>query len=130
LIKQIAKFTAKLLLFTPQQRLAITAGEFAVKGVKKAYKNNQEAKQQRELQEQIANILNRGFFKTLLLYFIGFIFSLFIMQWGWIGIILVFLGYLGHYLNLKELQIHVKVLREKILTWVFIVSLVLAFFII
>lgn len=130
MIKQIAKFTAKLLLFTPQERLAITAGEFALKGAKKVYQANQEAKKQRELQEQIANISSRGFFKTLFLYFIGFISSLFIMRWGWVGIILVFLGYLGHYLNLKELQIYVKVVREKVLTWIFTIGLILSFFLV
>lgn len=128
MLKQFVKFTAKQLFLTPQQRMALTATEITVKGAKKIYKAKQEEKKRKELEEKIAYFSNRGFLKTLAMYIMGLVFSFFIIRWGWIGIILVLLGYMGHYLNLKEIGEYTSVTREKVLTWISFIGLVCSFF--
>jgi len=128
MLKQVLKFAAKQIFLSPQERIAITAFELIGKGVKKVYKSKQEAKKQKELQEKINDYLSRGFFQTLIMYLIGFIVSLFIIKWGWVGIILVLLGYLGQYQNLKEISEYIKITREKVLTIISFTGLVCTYF--
>lgn len=128
MLKQVLKFAAKQVFLSPQERILVTGAELTAKGVKKVYNARQEAKKQKELEEKINNYSSRGFFKTLIMYLSGFISSFFIMKWGWFGIIIVLLGYLGHYQNLKEIAAYISVGREKTLTIICLIGLVCTFF--
>lgn len=95
------------------------------KSVCKAAKEN---KRRKEIEEKISYYSDRGLIPTIIIYLMGIIFCKYIMSWGIVGIVLVLLGYYGHFQNLKEAENYININREKVLSIISIIILVITFF--
>lgn len=125
MLKDVFKFVSKGM--TPQGLISSIASKLIINGTKSAYKSAKEKKKRREIEEKINYYSDRGLIQTIIIYLIGIIFCKYIISWGIIGIILVLCGYYGHFQNLKEAENYININREKVLSIISIIILVIGF---
>lgn len=112
----------------PDKIVASMVTKLTFGAAKKVYKSSQENKKRKELEERVNYFSQRSIIQTIIMYVIGILFCRYIISWGWIGILLTLLGYYGHFQNLKEVENYVNVNREKVLSVISLVIIIVMIF--
>ncbi|NOW85867.1 F0F1-type ATP synthase assembly protein I [Clostridium beijerinckii] len=114
--------------FAPDKIVASMITKLTFGAAKKIYKSSQENKKRKELEDRVNYFSQRNIIQTIIMYVIGILFCRYLITWGWIGIVLTLLGYYGHFQNLKEVENYVNVNREKILSVISLVTIIIMIF--